>query len=108
MREMRDEKGYPIDVVSLEPEQISAFYDADREQRDLVAMAEVPEHLVSAIYAIEDRRFEEHNGVDLRRIVGALIANLRAGGIREGGSTLDPAARQELLPDPRAHRSSGN
>ena len=88
VREMRDDKGFPIDVVSLEPEQISAFYDKDREQRDLVAMAEVPEHLVSAIYAIEDRRFEEHNGVDLRRIAGALLANLRAGGIREGGSTL--------------------
>ncbi len=88
VREMRDDKGHPIDVVALEPEQISAFYDEDREQRDLVAMAEVPEHLVDAIYAIEDRRFEEHNGVDLRRIAGALLANLRAGGIREGGSTL--------------------
>jgi len=88
VRDMRDDKGHPIDVVALEPEQISAFYDEDREQRDLVAMADVPDHLVDAIYAIEDRRFEEHNGVDLRRIVGALLANLRAGGIREGGSTL--------------------
>jgi len=88
VREMRDDRGHPIDVVTLEPEQISAFYDEDREQRDLVVMAEVPDHLVQAIYAIEDRRFEEHNGVDLRRIVGALLANLRAGGIREGGSTL--------------------
>lgn len=88
VREMRDDKGHPVDVVALEPEQISAFYDEDREQRDLVAIAEVPPHLVDAIYAIEDRRFEEHNGVDLRRIAGALLANLRAGGIREGGSTL--------------------
>ena len=88
VREMRDDKGHPIDVVALEPEQISAFYDADREQRDLVALDKVPDHLVDAIFAIEDRRFEEHNGVDLRRIAGALLANLRAGGIREGGSTL--------------------
>jgi penicillin-binding protein 1B len=88
VREMRDERGQPVDVVTLEPEQISAFYDESREQRDLVAMKEVPAHLVAAIFAIEDRRFEEHNGVDLRRIVGALLANLRAGGIREGGSTL--------------------
>ena len=88
VRDMRDDKGHPIDVVALEPEQISAFYDEDREQRDLVAIADVPDHLVDAIYAIEDRRFEEHNGVDMRRILGALLANLRAGGIREGGSTL--------------------
>ena len=36
VRDMRDDKGHPIDVVSLEPEQISAFYDEDREQRELV------------------------------------------------------------------------
>ena len=39
---MRDDKGHPIDVVALEPEQISAFYDEDREQRDLVAIGRSP------------------------------------------------------------------
>lgn len=88
VREIRDDRGRPVDVVSLEPEPISSFYGNEREQRDLVALAEVPSHLVSAIYAVEDRRFEEHHGIDPVRIAGAMLANLRAGGIRQGGSTL--------------------
>ena len=88
VREIRDDRGRPVDVVSLEPELISSFYGNEREQRDLVALADVPSHLVSAIYAVEDRRFEEHHGIDPVRIAGAMLANLRAGGIRQGGSTL--------------------
>jgi len=85
---MRDVRGRPVEIVTLEPEPISSFYGSDREQRDLVSIDEVPEHLMAAIYAVEDRRFEEHHGIDPRRIVGAMLANLRAGGIRQGGSTL--------------------
>ncbi len=88
VREIRDDRGAPIDFVALEPEPISSFYGSEREQRDLVTIENVPTSLVSAIYAVEDRRFEEHHGVDPRRIAGAMLANLRAGGIRQGGSTL--------------------
>ncbi len=88
VREMRDGRGAPVDVVALEPEPISAFYGTEREQRDLVRIDEVPSHLVAAIYSVEDRRFEEHHGLDPVRIAGAMLANLRAGRIRQGGSTL--------------------
>jgi len=88
VREIRDNRGAFVDVVALEPEPISSFFGSDREQRDLVEIEHVPDHLVAAIYAVEDRRFEEHHGIDPRRIVGAMLANLRAGGIRQGGSTL--------------------
>ena len=37
---------------------------------------------------MEDQRFHEHRGVDFRRIAGAMLANLRAGKITQGGSTL--------------------
>ena len=75
-------------TILLEPELVGAYYGPNREQRDLVRLAEVPSHLTDAIMAVEDRRFESHHGLDPRRIAGALIANLRAGGIRQGGSTL--------------------
>lgn len=88
VREMRDERGAPVDFVALEPEPISSFYGSQREQRDLVDIDEVPDHLVAAIKAVEDRRFEDHHGIDPVRIAGAFLANLRAGGIRQGGSTL--------------------
>jgi len=86
--DMRDERGAPVDVVALEPEPISSFYGSEREQRDLVRIGEVPGHLIDAIFAVEDRRFEQHHGIDPVRIAGAMLANLRAGGIRQGGSTL--------------------
>jgi penicillin-binding protein 1B len=88
VRELRDRKGRPLDLVALEPEPISSFFGHEREQRELVEIGEVPDHLVWAIYSVEDRRFEDHHGVDPRRIAGAMLANLRAGGIRQGGSTL--------------------
>ena len=43
---------------------------------------------VDAVLLLEDQRFFEHHGVDPWRIGGAALANLRAGGIEQGGSTI--------------------
>jgi len=42
----------------------------------------------AAFIAIEDRRFHSHWGVDPRAIGRAMVTNVRAGGVRQGGSTL--------------------
>ena len=96
----------PVAVVVLEPEPVSAFLGSDREQRDLVTLHEVPGHLVNAIYAVEDRRFRKHHGIDLRRVAGALLANLRAGRIEQGGSTLTQQLVKNLFltPERTLHR----
>jgi penicillin-binding protein 1B len=89
IEELRDaDSGRELGAAFLEPELVGAYYGPDHEQRELVRVGDVPPHLVDAILAVEDQRFLSHRGVDLRRIAGALLANLRAGGIREGGSTL--------------------
>lgn len=89
VEEMRElPRGREVGAVLLEPEQVGAFYGGNREQRDLVSLEEVPPHLIDAVLAVEDRRFESHVGIDPMRIGGALLANLRAGGIAQGGSTL--------------------
>lgn len=49
---------------------------------------EIPEVMILALLAVEDRRFFQHGGVDLFGIGRALIANMRAGGVSQGGSTL--------------------
>jgi penicillin-binding protein 1B len=77
-----------VGAALLEPELVGAYYGLDREQRDLVRLEELPRHLSDAVLAVEDQRFESHHGVDLRRIAGAFLANVRAGGIRQGASTL--------------------
>lgn len=47
-----------------------------------------PDDLVKAVLAVEDRRFYRHVGIDPRGLLRALVTNLGAGGIREGGSTI--------------------
>ncbi|WP_083469074.1 PBP1A family penicillin-binding protein [Methylobacterium variabile] len=53
-----------------------------------LAPKEVPPVLAKAIVAIEDRRFYDHYGIDLRGLLRAALRNAAAGGTREGGSTL--------------------
>jgi penicillin-binding protein 1B len=81
-------RGHEIGAVQIDPEQIGAYYGPDREQRDLVTLDDVPDHLIDAILAVEDQRFQSHPGIDVRRIGGAMLANLRAGRVAQGGSTL--------------------
>ncbi|MDJ0633627.1 MAG: PBP1A family penicillin-binding protein [Xenococcaceae cyanobacterium MO_188.B29] len=53
-----------------------------------IKLDEVPAILPSAFVASEDRRFWQHKGIDFQGIARATIANLRAGGVVEGGSTI--------------------
>ena len=64
---------------------ISALF---REHRLPVILEEVSEPLQQAVLAAEDRRFYEHNGVDIRRVSAAVVANLRRGRIVQGASTI--------------------
>jgi penicillin-binding protein 1B len=67
------------------------------EQRIPVTLDDVPQHLIDAILAVEDQRFFEHNGLDVRRIGGAFVANVRAGGIAQGGSTITQQLAKNLF-----------
>lgn len=58
------------------------------EKRAVVSLNEVPKYLTYAILAAEDNRFFEHPGIDYRGIIRATWANLRAGRVVQGGSTL--------------------
>jgi len=56
--------------------------------RDKVIMDEMPDQIVQAFVASEDQRFYEHGGVDYQSIARAVRANLGAGEVVEGGSTI--------------------
>ena len=69
-----------------------------KEQRIPVSIDRVSQHLVRAILAVEDQRFFEHGGLDVVRIAGALVTNVRSGRAAQGGSTLtQQLARQSFL-----------
>src|SRR5690606_17074125 len=77
-----------VPVGRLEPLMIGSLFPEHGEDRLVVAPAEVPPLLPAALVAVEDRRFYDHFGIDVRAVLRALLANLRAGGITQGGSTL--------------------
>ena len=83
------ESRYPVAIGSLG--------SVPMERRRPVALEEVPDHLVQAVLAVEDQRFHDHHGLDVWRIGGALIANIKAGGIRQGGSTLTQQLAKNLF-----------
>ncbi|WP_449353917.1 PBP1A family penicillin-binding protein [Virgibacillus natechei] len=64
------------------------FADLGAEQRSRVEYEDLPPKLIDAITATEDVRFFEHSGIDIRRIGGAIIANITQGFGSEGASTI--------------------
>lgn len=65
----------------------------------------LPPHVTAAILAIEDRRFHDHFGLDLRGIARAAMHNARAGGVEQGGSTLtQQLAKTAFLDSERTFR----
>ena len=59
---------------------------------DSVPIDELPDHLIKAVLATEDRRFFDHFGIDFFGLARAMNENAKAGGVVQGGSTL----RQQL------------
>lgn len=89
----------------------TAFYDVNKrefgrvyqENRTEVLLSEMPELLKKAIVDVEDTRFYEHSGVDIRSILRAIWVDIRGGGYIEGASTItQQLARNVLLSHQRS------
>lgn len=65
-----------------------------------VSLAELPEHLAQAVIATEDRRFYQHFGMDVVGFGRAIVANVRAGRIVQGGSTITQQLAKNLYLSP--------
>lgn len=64
---------------------------------DTLKLEDYPDHLIKAALATEDRRFYEHWGVDPVGIMRALSVNAKAGGVKQGGSTLSQQLAKNLF-----------
>ena len=80
--------GRALSSLTIEPPMIGLLAGPEPRDYDPVPLEEMPPELVHAFLAIEDLRFFEHPGIDVQRVIGAALANLRAGEITQGGSTI--------------------
>ncbi len=86
----------PLDDKKLKDSFSSKIYDMNGDEitefgqvkRTYVPYDEIPKVLENAVLATEDARFYDHNGVDVIRLGGALVANIQEGFGAEGGSTI--------------------
>jgi penicillin-binding protein 1A len=67
------------------------------ENRDIVQMNEIPKLIVDAFLSAEDAQFYEHTGVNYLGIIRAMLANLKAGRVVQGGSTITQQVAKSLL-----------
>jgi membrane peptidoglycan carboxypeptidase len=82
-------------MLAANGELITSFY---QENRAPVASEQIAEVMKQAMVAIEDARFYEHAGLDVEGTLRAVLTNLAAGGVQEGGSTLtQQLVKQTLL-----------
>lgn len=72
-------------LVDEEGQEITKLY---LENRELIDITEVPNYVQQAFVAVEDQRFYQHHGIDMRAISRALYKDILAGGKVEGGSTI--------------------
>ncbi len=75
-------------LVRLDPLLIGSIYPRKGEDRVLVRLDTVPPMLTSGLIYVEDQNFEDHGGIDVIAILRASFANLRAGRVVQGGSTI--------------------
>jgi penicillin-binding protein 1A len=68
-------------------------------RRTFVPIDSIPKETQNAFVAIEDQRFWTHGGVDWKRVVGALIRNVKSRGIEEGSSTITMQLARNIFPN---------
>jgi penicillin-binding protein 1A len=99
-------------IRSLEgfsPSAVTRIYSADgvllaqlfQENRDPVALSEIPADLIAALLTTEDRNFYRHSGVDPKGVIRAIGKNIRVGTFAEGASTITQQIAKTLFLTPK-------
>jgi penicillin-binding protein 1C len=91
-----------VEIVDRTGEPLYEALSARGQRSRFLQAGELPETLVRATLAAEDARFFRHPGVDPLAVARAVLHNLRATGLREGGSTITQQVAKLLIERPRS------
>lgn len=86
--------------ITIQSEDGTAIANYGQTFGEYISFDEMPTHLIEAILATEDRRFFYHSGMDSMGILRAMFANVRAGHIVQGGSTITQQLAKNLFLSP--------
>jgi 1A family penicillin-binding protein len=70
---------------------------AQEQHRVSIPLSDIPRHVQNAFISAEDKRFYEHNGIDVRSVIRAFMGNLVQSGRPQGGSTITQQVVKNLL-----------
>ena len=96
-------------LEDFQPSSSTRIYSTDNvllaelfvEKRHPIALDEIPHDLKQALIAAEDRTFYQHNGVDLKGILRAVVKNILVGRFAEGASTISQQLAKTLFLTPK-------
>lgn len=112
-------KGYmetapTLDLAAIDDQaQTSFIYDANgnliteykgSENRVIVSIQAMPTYLQHAFIAVEDARFYTHNGVDIKRIIGAFVSNLSSSSTQGGSTITQQLIKNTLLSSEQSYK----
>lgn len=84
----------PSKILSRDGEILA---EIGHEKREVAAIEDIPEKVIDCFLAAEDDSFYEHQGVDYLGVLRALVVNLRAGKVVQGGSTITQQVAKSFL-----------
>ena len=103
-----------LDLAALDAQDKTSFiYDSQgnlitdykgTEDRIMVSIDEIPEMLQNAFIAVEDARFYTHNGVDIKRIIGAFVSNLSSSSTQGGSTITQQLIKQTVLSSEQSYK----
>ena len=89
-------KGYNMYKEAIAEETIESKFSKIQSMDNFTKVNEVPDIFIKAVVAVEDKRFYEHNGVDLLSIGRAIVTNIKTFDLTEGGSTITQQIAKNL------------
>lgn len=89
-------------IFDMNDEFITNYYGL--ENREWASIEEIPDMLQKAVIATEDSRFHTHNGIDIKRIVGAFIGNFTSDKVQGGSTITQQLIKNSILTPERSYK----
>ncbi|MBQ7880962.1 MAG: transglycosylase domain-containing protein, partial [Clostridia bacterium] len=83
-----------VEIYDTTTHTTPVYYSSDKK---IISSSQLQPHTLNAFIAIEDKRFYEHNGYDLKRIAKATLVNLKSGSKSQGASTITQQLVKNIL-----------